>query len=494
MFHTINLTNFRHFKNLKLELGSGLCCILGENGTGKSTIIEALTFMMYGSKYMRGKVSSSINSKTKIEIGGDFPQEFTLTRYGNQTELHIQGSILQRTAEIKEYFETSFCSAETFTTVFVAAQRIVSEIAILRPTERKRRLCELLGLVAVERVSEVLRNRIRGLQKPIVSEPKVDQSLEDLSFLKGIDPGKMMKVRELQKELKAIQSLVISPVQASEKLRELSPLIKELQEVVGNVSGERLFKHDAVSRAKHSGTCLLCGTKMEGSSLQAHLEKDIQQLDREVIGLNQKINPLLQMESSYQQAASYRSSETVLRDLGADIDINVDDLWPKIVEGNRQKGHYELLKSQWEEFKSHQGDLELGLHFQDFLPYIMSEKFRRLEELVTGYLREYSPFQEFRMDEQGNMFVDDKPLRDLSAGQCDLTCIIFRVALAQLFGEEKFGRAPIVIFDSSFDSIDPIKMATGLELLADSPFDQTIVTAHNEETARRLGLNITILE
>ncbi len=494
MFRTIKLKNFRHFKDQTLELGPGLWCIVGDNGVGKSTIIEALNFMMYGSKYLRGKVSASIGPKTSIEVSGAFPQDFTIKRVGNQTELRSQGTLLTRASDVKEYFESSFCSAEVFTTVFVAHQRAISEISILRPTERKRRLCELLGLSAVEKASEVLRAQIRSLHRPATPEAQVDKDLKDLSFLEELDIDRISQVKRLQEELVKVQALPISPEKAQEQLKEILPLMQELQQVASVLTGEARFKQGMLQHIVAKESCPLCYSAIDPTVLTNKLQKDIVDLHQKAGSIHEQLSPLDQMRTTYSGAVSYRSVETISQELGNDAQLDVADLWPRIIDANRSKGRLDHLKTEWAEYKGHQGILALGLHFQEFLPYIMSDKFRRLEELVSGYLNEYSPFKSFQMDEEGNMFVDDKPLKDLSVGQCDLVCLIFRVALAQMFGEEHFGNPPIAIFDSSFDAIDGNNMALALELLADSPFGQTIVTSHNESVARQLGLNTIVLE
>ena len=494
MFRTIKLTNFRHFKNQELELGPGLWCIVGENGVGKSTIIEAINFMMYGSKYLRGKVSASIGPKTSIEVSGVFPQDFTIKRVGNQTEFHSQETLLTRAADIKEYFESSFCSAEVFTTVFVAHQRAISEIALLRPGERKRRLCELLGLSAVEKASEVLRTQIRSLHRPTSSVDQVDKDLEDLSFLQGLDINRISQVKALQEEFARVEALPMTPEKAREQLEEITPLILELRQAADILTGEAQFKKGMLQHISTQESCPLCYSKIDPTNLTKQLQTNVIDLRQKATSIYEQVAPLEQMKITYSNTVPHRSLKAISQDLGNDAQLDVADLWPRIIDANRSKGRLDHLKEEWAEYESHQGILQLGLHFQEFLPYIMADKFRRLEELVTGYLSEYSPFRAFRMDDEGNMFVDDKTLKNLSVGQCDLVCLIFRVALAQMFGEEKFGQPPIAIFDSSFDAIDNNNMALALELLADAPFKQVIVTSHNEAVARRLGLNTLVLE
>ena len=64
----INLENYRSHKNTTIELSGGINLILGENGKGKSSILEAI-----------GSVIFDINDRTGKKIGKSF------IRYGENS-------------------------------------------------------------------------------------------------------------------------------------------------------------------------------------------------------------------------------------------------------------------------------------------------------------------------------------------------------------------------------------------------------------------------
>ncbi|MFQ5633395.1 MAG: AAA family ATPase, partial [bacterium] len=51
---SVTLKNFRRFQDLALEFPENLQGFLGANGTGKSTIIEAIAWALYGTRAARG--------------------------------------------------------------------------------------------------------------------------------------------------------------------------------------------------------------------------------------------------------------------------------------------------------------------------------------------------------------------------------------------------------------------------------------------------------
>jgi len=46
---TLTLINFRKFKNATIEFPDGVTGVIGLNGAGKSTIFEAIAWVLYGS-------------------------------------------------------------------------------------------------------------------------------------------------------------------------------------------------------------------------------------------------------------------------------------------------------------------------------------------------------------------------------------------------------------------------------------------------------------
>ena len=48
MILNVTLTNFRQHKNLHVDFSSGVTVVRGENEGGKTTLLEAIMFAMFG--------------------------------------------------------------------------------------------------------------------------------------------------------------------------------------------------------------------------------------------------------------------------------------------------------------------------------------------------------------------------------------------------------------------------------------------------------------
>ena len=72
-FKNISLINFRNFNSLKLEFSKNCNVFYGKNGSGKTNILEAVSFFAKGRGLKKDKLSNIIkNNLDKFIIKSDF--------------------------------------------------------------------------------------------------------------------------------------------------------------------------------------------------------------------------------------------------------------------------------------------------------------------------------------------------------------------------------------------------------------------------------------
>ena len=93
IFKEVSLKNFYRFPNteqtFRLDRGGGMWCIYGHNGYGKSTIIEAIVWCLFG-KTRQDVVDDVVNRKTKKDCKvsvtfTDGKNEYKVIRYRQHT-------------------------------------------------------------------------------------------------------------------------------------------------------------------------------------------------------------------------------------------------------------------------------------------------------------------------------------------------------------------------------------------------------------------------
>ena len=66
IFTKLELENFKSHKKTSIDFNSGISLIIGENGAGKSTIFEAISFALY-KKYTGDKIDDLVRTNKDIE-------------------------------------------------------------------------------------------------------------------------------------------------------------------------------------------------------------------------------------------------------------------------------------------------------------------------------------------------------------------------------------------------------------------------------------------
>ena len=79
----LRLTNFRQHADTTIDFGSGITGIIGPNGTGKTTILEAIAWALYGNEAARGRRDSLrfVRADARAPVRVDLEFELVGHRY-----------------------------------------------------------------------------------------------------------------------------------------------------------------------------------------------------------------------------------------------------------------------------------------------------------------------------------------------------------------------------------------------------------------------------
>jgi exonuclease SbcC len=250
----VKLVNFLSHANTEIEFGEGLTVFIGRNGAGKSSVIDAITYALYG-QHTRGK-------RTHVRDGsGGGRVELELHVAGRKYEIvrEFDGKGELRAAAIREdgrLLVTGEKRDEGRVSEVVSRilgldyDRMVSSVviqqgeidAILRsdPKELKELFDDLMGLrtfdVAYDRMKEALegfRERIRKVTGRFPEDVKsVEQELEGLR--KEVESARERE-KSLVKELEGLKAEYREIAERVERAEELIRLNLELEGVLNKL-------------------------------------------------------------------------------------------------------------------------------------------------------------------------------------------------------------------------------------------------------------------
>ena len=238
----LKLENFKRYKAYKIEFGDGLVGIIGKNGSGKSTIFEAILLALYGELKQRGWKENIRNSivTTKDVVSIELIFEFEAKEYKVIRE--FRGKALSANAKLYKngvlevsgarevtaaIISLTKMSKDAFIHTLFASQKELTSLSTLKNEDRKKMIRKLLGLEKIDFIEKLLLEKSTDLRREIKASAEYLLSDEDIkknSELKDshiiqkelIDKDIVLKSKELdkvrleesaiQKELKLIQT------------------------------------------------------------------------------------------------------------------------------------------------------------------------------------------------------------------------------------------------------------------------------------------------
>jgi len=178
----IELENYRCYTKYTEDFTDGLNIIAGANGIGKTSVVEAVAYALFGNKMTRGKANDWIkegkkHGKVKLHI-----DDFVIIRGDNEQLVEDQkGNVVARlNTGVDEWVQNKYgLSSDLFTTANYIAQKDIESFSSLQTAERIKRVEKLLRIDVLDKIKIQVKERIKEL-KAVVKTNK--DALVDVSY------------------------------------------------------------------------------------------------------------------------------------------------------------------------------------------------------------------------------------------------------------------------------------------------------------------------
>ena len=227
IFEKIRWKNFLSTGNVFTEINLSSTktnLIVGSNGAGKSTILDALTFSLFGNpfrKISKGMLVNSINEKdTVVEIEfSKGPNKFRIVRgiKPNKLEIYQNGEMLDQSSNVNDYqkqLEHNILKMnyKSFTQIVVLGSSTFVPFMRLPTTQRREIIEDILDIQIFSMMNQVLKDKVRTSNDELkqvdyethLAEEKINMQKDFISTMgqKNLDTiaSKQEKIEVLMKE------------------------------------------------------------------------------------------------------------------------------------------------------------------------------------------------------------------------------------------------------------------------------------------------------
>ena len=296
IFKRLRLKNFKSYASEIINFDKGITVIVGENGAGKSSIFEAISFALF-KQHTAGKIGDLVRNNTEnMSVELDFVsrgKEYRIIR--DKTKSKTVSRLLTKTSSDSEFM--SLCSGERevsdniqailemdanlFLNAIYVRQGEIAELVDKTPAEKKLLIGRLLGLDSLE---TAWNNMI-----PLIRE--YETKSKELNALKS-------RGHELESQIEEVKNL-ISEISESKRDMEREKEIYETQ--MNNLSNEKQTL-ERLEKDKHQ--------LQENLDRIRESEAEIERLEKYV----SKLDVYLDFEKSVVSIQSLKESEIEIED------------------------------------------------------------------------------------------------------------------------------------------------------------------------------------
>jgi len=512
-FRTIRWKNFLSTGNIFTELNlstSGTTLVVGENGAGKSTILDALTFALFGKTFRNINKPQLLNSITRKELVVELEFSIQSNQYKivrgikpSVFEVYCNGSLMNQSAEMKDYQEVleknilkinykSFCQVvilgsasfvpfmqlpasqrraiiedlldlQVFTTMnTLLKEKIQDNTSSIQQNDNERKIVEAKIKMVKEHLKELQSKNEQFIREKKVALADVEKKIQDAKEVRD----------QYRTELEGKTDSLKNMGSVKAKVEKLKSLRAQMEAKTAALSKDIEFfnNHDNCPTCKQQiSSEFSCEIVEQRENEIKTVESGLTQLAAKYEEVNAELEAILLIDKECDEIRTKASHETlriqILRDQVTFIEKELSEAKKTAKETNDVKvvdlekdltdlsNRYNILQEDKQVLSAAAVLLKDG----GIKTRIVNQYIPVINKLINKYLSEFDLFVEFNLDEQFNEVIksryrDEFSYASFSEGEkqkIDLAILFTWRAVAKLRNSLSTN---LLILDEVFDS------------------------------------------
>ncbi len=261
LFENIKWKNFLSTGNQYSEInlqGSQTTLIVGANGSGKSTVLDALTFSLFGKpfrKINKGQLVNSTNEKDcSVEVDfsiGTIKWKVIRGIKPNTFEIYRDDKLLDQSHNANDqqkWLEQNVLKMnyKSFTQIVVLGSSTFVPFMQLSATNRREVIEDLLDIKIFSSMNNIIRDKIRVVKEDVRTLELKKESLNDKvdmqeKFMEEIESRGKENIKDKEGKIKCLNVEIDTKIEHNQIIQSnVDDLTKEQKEVTG--AGEKLVE------------------------------------------------------------------------------------------------------------------------------------------------------------------------------------------------------------------------------------------------------------
>ncbi|WP_298521587.1 SMC family ATPase [uncultured Methanobrevibacter sp.] len=459
IFTRLKLTNFKSHQNTIIGFNKGISVIVGENGAGKSTILEAISFALF-KQHTAKKIDDLVrNNANTMSVELQFISNGKEYRIVREKKSNLKSSLYAKTSsdsgfmhicsgdkevnnEIRQILDID---SDLFLNAIYIRQGEIAELVDKSSSEKKQLIAKLLGIDSLEKawknllpfinnyelklselegklynskeLKEDYERKMKELEEIKVKGHELEGQINDVNnSLSEISSSK----RDMETE-KEIYEKLVNNLQTEEanlvkleenkrnvqenldKIREAEEQIKRLEKYVSKLDVYLDFEKSVVSIQNLKEEEKQIEDKLESIAQQKEIVKDKKEEYDKFLESNEQIEQLDSQKISYEKdLAAMAKLEQEKKDLLRSIEDERNDIQKFFSKSKNQLDDCELPQEALDE-------IDDFTHLQDACDNFSDETSQKIKDLSEEIISKNEEIVVFKQ----NIKACEKPLEEL---------------------------------------------------------------------------------